>query len=285
MDIYIGILIVGIIFVCFFGDKKIIYKIKKINNTYRELFLEKNLLIRIPQLLLVFLAEIMYFSAIYIAIITYINENYGVNFILEFLLICFCFLSVHYSMGYLLHISSNINVFMREELDKSLRAYFLLSYFLTSSYLLLVILLPEALKTYALSGLISLVVCYICNMKILFRFMKNPGCIKFSFSDRGSFTKVFIAVMTLLVMIVFNLYLGVCLANSLEDGAFSNNPSSFDLFYYTIVTFATIGFGDIIPISIPAKIMAIVIAGTSVICLTVFLGSIFTIKQKNDKVS
>ncbi|MDB2111811.1 potassium channel family protein, partial [Clostridium paraputrificum] len=65
-------------------------------------------------------------------------------------------------------------------------------------------------------------------------------------------------------------------------GAFSSNPNNFDLFYYTIVTFTTIGFGDISPVSNLAKFMAIVISITSIICLTIFLGSIFSLRERKE---
>lgn len=89
-----------------------------------------------------------------------------------------------------------------------------------------------------------------------------------------------LAALLLVLLIVINLFLGVCLVNALGDVAYSNNPTNFDLLYYTIVTFTTIGFGDISPITTPAKIMAIVISVTSIICVTIFLGSIFSFRDK-----
>ena len=58
------------------------------------------------------------------------------------------------------------------------------------------------------------------------------------------------------------------------------NAQYLDLFYYTIITFTTVGYGDIVPLSIAAKIMSIVIATTSVICLTVFLSSVLSYKNE-----
>ena len=51
--------------------------------------------------------------------------------------------------------------------------------------------------------------------------------------------------------------------------------------YYTIITFSTIGYGDIYPISPVAKFMSMVISLTSFICLTIFVSSILS--YKNDK--
>ena len=113
--------------------------------------------------------------------------------------------------------------------------------------------------------------------------MRNPRYIKFDRKDRGGFFQVFIAAMSIVTMIVINLFLGVSLTNIIDKGAFSSNPNNFDLFYYTIVTFTTIGFGDISPVSNLAKFMAIVISVTSIICLTIFLGSIFSLRERRER--
>lgn len=47
----------------------------------------------------------------------------------------------------------------------------------------------------------------------------------------------------------------------------SSGSVSLDLWYFSIVTFATIGYGDITPISIPAKVLTII----EVICSLTFL--------------
>ena len=81
-------------------------------------------------------------------------------------------------------------------------------------------------------------------------------------------------------MILMDLFLGVCIVNAFDGIAFSNIKGFLDLFYYTIVTFTTIGFGDIIPLTISAKVMVIIISITSIICISVFLGSIYSFKDK-----
>jgi len=203
------------------------------------------------------------------------------NFLLEIIIIMTCCIIVHYFIGYILLISANLHVFMKKGIEKSIKADFLLSYFITSVYIVFILLFTDKISKYAISGIIGIAICYVLNLKILFTIMKNPKNIKICEEDRGSFGRVLTAVIVILIMIVSNLYLGVILANALEINAFSNNPSNFDLFYYTIVTFATIGFGDIIPLTALAKFMAIIISITSVICLTVFLSSIFAYRKNN----
>ena len=174
----------------------------------------------------------------------------------------------------------SIYIFMRRGINNSIKVEFIFSYFLTSVYLVFILLFSDKISTYAISGVIGIGICYVLNLKILFTIMKNPKFIKMYVEDRSSFSRLLIAVIIILIMIISNLYLGVVLVNSMQINTFSNNPSSFDLFYYTIVTFTTIGFGDIIPLTVLAKLMVIIISITSVICLTGFLGSIFSYRRR-----
>ena len=83
-------------------------------------------------------------------------------------------------------------------------------------------------------------------------------------------------------MIVLNLFLATGIIHQVYPNSFSNNPTRFDLFYYTIITFTTIGYGDIVPIDIPAKIISMIISITSVICLTIFLSSVMSYGKTED---
>lgn len=259
------------------GINSFFLTIRLININYKELLFEKDIFIRVTQCLMIALSELFSFAAIYIIIIGYINIE--LIPIIKVLLLLNCCALVYYLVGYILLISSNLNMFISNSNDNSMKSDFLLSYFITSTFLAVALAFPSQVTQYMISGLIGVIICYVLNLKILINIMRNPGKIKTTATDRSSFIKVSLIILIVVVMIVINLFLGVCLANSLK-GAYSSNAGYFDLFYYTIVTFTTIGFGDIIPLSIPAKIVAIVISATSILCITIFLGSIYSYRDK-----
>lgn len=204
----------------------------------------------------------------------YVGINIG--YVLKVIIIAVAFVILHYIIGYMILISSKMYRTISKGYIESIGADFLLSYFITSTYLMVLLGFPEKLQKYAISGIIGVIICYVLNLRILINIMRNPQNIKFNGEIKSSFTRIMVASIVMLVMIVLNLYLGVCLIDVLDGYAFSQSLGYFDLFYYTMITFTTIGFGDIIPISILAKVSAIVISVTSVICLSIFLGSIFS---------
>lgn len=262
--------------------KSISMAIEAINSNYINLFIDGTLGVRLLQCFMVGFSEIFSFIIIYKLILNYFDKYVilEISIYIKFIMIFLLFMLIHYAMGYIMLITSKIYSFLYRSEEESLKFDFLLSYFLTTAYLMALILFPKELYNYALVGILGVGISYFLNLKILLNVMRNPKNIKFSMEDRSSFIRIFIAAILISFMILINLYLGVCLVHILGEGGFSNNPGYFDLFYYTVITFTTIGFGDILPLSIPAKFIAIIISLTSVICLTIFLGSIFSYRSK-----
>ena len=110
--------------------------------------------------------------------------------------------------------------------------------------------------------------------------MNYPYKIKSKSQDKTNFSRVIIASILIVVLIILNLYLAVCFVSDTGKDAFSNSPNYFDLFYYTIITFTTVGYGDIVPITMEAKIVSSLISITNIICITIFLSTILSYRDK-----
>ena len=284
MDIYISTLLLIALLVYFkiINIKTIKVCIKEINKSYLELYKENNLIIKLTQVILIIISEICSFIVIVNLVINHISKYTSLmvnNFLKVSLIIILCIV-FHYIIGFLLLISSNIHRYMSKGLEESVKSKFLFSYFLISICLVILILYPEKLSEYFISGILSMAASYIIDIKLLIKFMKNPKYIKVNENDRYSFSKVLILAIIIIIFLVFNLFILVSLVNMVDPKSYTNNPSYFDLFYYTIVTFTTIGFGDIVPNSILSKFMAVLISFTSILCMTIFMGSIYSNRKK-----
>lgn len=255
--------------------------IKEINQTYKELFYKKGLLAIITQGGMVLCASILAFLSIFTSITRYLDVNFtgSLDLIFRIFAAIISFIIVHYCVGYILLISSKIHRFIYKVEDKTLKIDFICSYFITSTFLAVLVLFPDNFKDHIFLGLLMVIICYYLNLKVLLTILVKPTNVKSAKEEETSFARLMIASILLLVMLILNLYLAVCFVNSIGESVYLNSNGYFDLFYYTIITFTTIGYGDIIPTTIPAKIVAIIISVTSVICLTVFLSSVLSYKD------
>lgn len=266
------------------NNKRVITSIhelfREINYTYINLFREKSKVTRWLQGTFFIVAEIMtIIGAIAAAIGNMGIDITGKNFIIP-LIIIFILLGVHLAIGYVLLVLTNIQLFINKLENRNLKTELLISYFIISTYFFTLIMFPDEFESSYIVGLIGLSVSYYLNMKVLIKLIRNPKEVlnnkKCVIRKERKMNRIVIASILLLIMIILNLFLAVNLINSAIPGSFSNNPSSFDLFYYTIITFATVGYGDIVPLTIAGKIISIIICITSVVCLTVFLSSVLS---------
>ena len=131
---------------------------------------------------------------------------------------------------------------------------------------------------------VGLVSCYILNIQILIKIVKNPFCIIEDKNKQESKNRVLILFTSLLIvlMIILNMYLLVLWTYFSFDGAYncsSGSISKWNLLYYTIISFTTIGYGDICPTTVESQAVAILISITSVICLIIFVSSLLSAKN------
>lgn len=258
--------------------------IKNVNRTYLDFFKAKSFLITLLQGFIIIFAEFSAFISLCTSIwrYFYISNNPVLNISTKILLIIFFMLIVHYSIGYIVHILTGINKFLYNVEDKNLKIDLLLSYFIISSYSTAILIFPKQISKVYLVGLLGSFICYGLNIKILIRLIKNPKNIKSKNQNDVSFARIIVAAIILIIMIILNLYLAVVLINSGNPHAFTNAPNNFDLFYFTLITFTTVGYGDITPITYLAKIVTMFIAVTSVICISIFISSILSHKDSSN---
>lgn len=256
--------------------------VKEINKTYISLFRDRRIISRIINTIMIVGAGVLSFGSIYNSVMSFmtLHSNVVIDLAGKVLVIVFCIVVIHFSIGYVLLITTKINKFFHKVEDNNTKTNLILSYFIISTYFAVLVMFPQQFGKDYLIGLMGIATSYLLNLKVLINLIKDPANIKSKNNDEESFTKIITASILIVVMILLNLFLGVCIINGNNPGAFSSNPSSFDLFYYTIITFTTIGYGDITPLSISAKVIAMVISVTSVICITIFLSTVLSYRDK-----
>lgn len=268
------------------NNKKLIRAIKQeireINSTYIGLFREKSMLARLIQILLIIGAEIFIAISIITSIIRHINTE-QINIIdgaVKLIIIVVTLIFVHFLMGYILASTIKIHKFIYGVENRNLKVDLLLSYFIIGTFFAVLLLDPLEFENVRIIGLIGTSICYFLNMKILICIIKNPHSLKSKKQSETAFMRLIVAALFIVILVILNLYLAVCFINGTTGEAFTNMPDNFDLFYYTIITFTTVGYGDIVPVTIAAKIISVVISVTSVICITIFLSTILSYRDK-----
>lgn len=266
--------------------KRVKILINQINNQYKYLFKVRTQYINFYQWLILFISQafVIYALVRYIVkkIFRYVEENYILFG--KTLTIIVLILFLYFVIGYLLLSISKIYKFLYKIEDKVTKTDLLISYFIISMYMTILIIFPgEFAKNYKI-GLVGVTLSYFLNLKVLLRIIRSPEITDFKGQTKKTdgLDSVGVMAVIVLLMVVISLALAVCFISCSGQGVYTNNPTFFDLFYYTIITFATVGYGDISPVSPVAKFMSIVISMTSILCLTVFISSVLSYKGTED---
>ena len=262
-------------------SKSLIYNINKqyidfFKGKFYGLKIWQGIMFMISQAFIIFAVVRRLFEEVY----KYVSDNYIVAVKISTYLIIFVIL--YFIVGYVLYSTKRIYKYLYKIEDKHTKTDLLISYFIISTYMTILVLFPNKFSEIYKIGLVGVGISYILNLKVLIRVIRSPEIIEVEIENGSKikFTDVSIVAIILLIMVIFSLYLGVCFINSGDIGVYTNNPTYYDLFYYTIITFSTIGYGDICPISPVAKFMSMVISLTSFICLTIFVSSILSYKSE-----
>ncbi|MGL4850398.1 MAG: ion channel [Clostridium sp.] len=262
--------------------EKIIKIVKNINKTYYKIFTSGKIVKNIIVGILILFAEFFTFASITSGVYSnlQVKSNGVIELILKVIITIVSCILIFYVIGYVLLFSERINSFIKSSENKDFRIDFLLSYFLISTYMAVLIMFPIEFEKVGYIVLIGMGLSYFLNMKLIFSILINPRTIKKKDEESLEFSRMMIVSVLILVMIVLSLYLAVCAVSTIGGVGFNNANGNFSLFYYTIITFTTIGYGDIVPLTELARMLSIIISITSVICITIFLSSILSYREK-----
>lgn len=120
--------------------------------------------------------------------------------------------------------------------------------------------------------------CYVIMLFVLIMVLKEVNSGSSLMTFRNFWKSAFLTIM--LFIAVLSLMSYGCLlynANAFDGVKFGLA----DVFYYTVITFATVGYGDISPVELTAKAVSVLTVVTSILCITVLLSEIAGLKKKS----
>ena len=136
--------------------------------------------------------------------------------------------------------------------------------------------------------LMSLIIVYMELISLVLGKSKRGKWQKYNINTRAMKIK---SILTWLFIIMINLYslLVFIQFNMTTDtwhfipATIFNKESAVDLLYYLVITFTTVGFGDIQPHTLMAKMITILIAISGMLFTGIFVASILTLEEDSKK--
>ena len=212
--------------------KRVKILINQINNQYKYLFKVKTKYINFYQWLILFISQafVVYALVRYIVkkIFRYVEENYILFG--KTLTIIVLILFLYFVIGYLLLSISKIYKFLYKIEDKVTKTDLLISYFIISMYMTILIIFPgEFAKNYKI-GLVGVTLSYFLNLKVLLRIIRSPEITDFKGQTKKTdgLDSVGVMAVIVLLMVVISLALAVCFISCSGQGVYTNNPTFFD---------------------------------------------------------
>lgn len=170
--------------------------------------------------------------------------------------------------------------------DKKLNTKMLCSFLLLTIFVFLSVVAESDIKNNLICLIVGAIICYIWNTKIIINVVKNP---KRMIGINNNSAILVINSVFLVLMMIINLYCFVLWSFYKFENAYIYCSCSekiirkWDLFYYTIISFSTVGYGDICPNVFASQVVAILISITSILCLIVFINSINSVLGQHDQ--
>lgn len=128
--------------------------------------------------------------------------------------------------------------------------------------------------------LINLCLCYYFTAKAMHLVLKETLHQTTTFTHHNLWKVALTLCTEFLIELTFFCYSGACY----YEQAYNVHITLFDAFYFVTISFGTIGYGDIVPACSYSKAISILIAFTSITCLSVMLSSFFSAgTEKNIK--
>lgn len=259
---------------------------KLIKKYYSDFFDQQE---KCMKILLILYCVFMTIACVWYSFKRYCLVNNGntlfVNILLSVFTGAIAFLIIYFGFGITLAILFKTITIINSVKDKDIEPKMMIAFLWLMALAVFSIMsekeLKEDLNLHFLFG--GLVICYILNMQIIFRIIKNPFCIIEDKNKSIYENKVLIVFSSflILIMIILNTYLFVLWSYFSFEGAYSccGSVTKWDLLYYTIISFTTVGYGDIYPAIFASQAVAVLISITSVICLVVFISAILSVKN------
>lgn len=206
------------------------------------------------------------------------------NILLAVIVWKFIILILYFMLGSALTIFSRVVDVIGEIKDNKISTKMMISFVLLSLLSFFSLMFEKEIKENSFFLLGGLGTCYFLNLRILFKIVQNPFCLMGNMEQNNNKNRVLIisGSILILVMLVINMYLFVLWTYYSYENAYSASVGTitkWTLLYYTIVSFTTIGYGDIVPAIFESQAVAMLIAATSVICLVIFVSSILSEKK------
>ena len=135
-------------------------------------------------------------------------------------------------------------------------------------------------KAEFLLSIFCLSICYIAMVVVLLKLLNEAN----DENSRLTVRNIWKSACLTIILFLFVLALMSMSCQLYDSNSFKGtNGGLVDMLYYTVITFATVGYGDITPVSIMAKGISILTVVTYILSITVLLSEIVGLNKKKTK--